>query len=33
MSFDDFMSSIDKVSMCHLAVDSFSSELLDVNFI
>ena len=30
MSFEDFMNNMDHVLMCHLTVESFSSEILDV---
>lgn len=31
MSFSDFMFHFDVVQMCHLTVDSFSSELLETD--
>jgi hypothetical protein len=30
MSYEDFMKNMDHVLMCHLTVESFSSEILDV---
>ena len=31
MSFRDFMSNFDVVQMCHLTIDSFSNELLEID--
>ena len=30
MSYEDFMNNMDDVLMCHLSLDSLSSEVLDV---